>query len=52
VLELCAAAGVPAWKIGVVGGNELVFRHGSRSFAWTMTELEEAWGGAIDRIMA
>lgn len=52
VLEHCSAAGVPAWKIGTVGGQELAFRHGGSRMAWTLDELEEAWGGTIDRIMA
>ena len=54
LLDTCAAKHLHAWQIGTVGGKELILRqhapHGRR-LAWKLSELEESWGTAIEKIM-
>ncbi len=52
VLSECDAAGVPAQRIGVVSGKALIARFREHTFSWPLPELEHAWGGSLERIMA
>ena len=52
VLDYAAEQGVPAWRIGTVGGTELVVNHAGTCHAWKLSELEEAWGKSIEKLMA
>ena len=52
VLDHAGAVGVPAWRIGTVGGKELVVNQPNRRLTWTLPELESAWGESLERIMA
>jgi phosphoribosylformylglycinamidine synthase len=52
VLAYAAEQGVPAWRIGTVGGPELAFTHAGKRHTWKLTELEEAWGKSIEKLMA
>jgi phosphoribosylformylglycinamidine synthase len=52
VLALIQAAGVPAQKIGTVGGSELVIAQPngplSRGIRWQVADLHHAWDTALD----
>jgi phosphoribosylformylglycinamidine synthase II len=52
VLSILTARGVPAVRLGTVGGKSLVMNAGHASCEWTLAELEEAWGGSLERLMA
>jgi phosphoribosylformylglycinamidine synthase len=51
LLALCAWRGVPARRIGTVGGNELKIVANGQEFAWDTAELFARWHGAIGRAM-
>ncbi len=51
VLSRLEAAGVPARRLGVVGGTGLILNTGATSFSWPVAALHEAWHGSIGRIM-
>jgi len=52
LLDHAGAVGVPAWRIGTVGGKEFVVNQPNRRLAWTLAELESSWGESLERIMA
>ncbi len=49
---LVTAAGVPAHRLGTVGGAELAITAGGQTFRWPLETLFEAWYTAIPRWMA
>lgn len=52
VLERAKILGVPATKIGVVGGNELKIKTGTSEFSSPVSELHDLWWNSIARAMA
>ncbi|HLH53655.1 MAG TPA: phosphoribosylformylglycinamidine synthase subunit PurL [Verrucomicrobiae bacterium] len=51
VVERAKLLGVPAARIGVVGGNELAIKVGDQTFSWPVAELYDAWWNSIARAM-
>ena len=52
IVERAKLMGVPALRIGVVGGENLVVKIDSdREFAWSVAELYELWWNSIARAM-
>ena len=51
VIERARLLGVPAFKIGTVGGDRLVIRTHAGEFAAPLTELHDAWWNSIARAM-
>jgi phosphoribosylformylglycinamidine synthase len=51
VLERARLWGVPAHRIGTVGGNRLVIRAEAGEFSWATTALHDAWWNSIARAM-
>nr|MDQ3621720.1 hypothetical protein [Verrucomicrobiota bacterium] len=52
VLSLLEWRGVPARRIGSVGGKDLQITLGNGvSLVWSIAELNDAWAGSIARIM-
>jgi hypothetical protein len=51
LLEMTAAQGVDAARIGTAGGTELRIRLGARSFAWSTAELHDLWWNSISHLM-
>ena len=52
VLAQLATAGVPASRIGTVGGSELAVKTGDGApHAWPVETLRDTWHGSIGRIM-
>ncbi|MBV8330419.1 MAG: phosphoribosylformylglycinamidine synthase subunit PurL [Verrucomicrobia bacterium] len=47
----CAAAMVPFFRIGEVGGTELIVTTQRETLRWEIAELYEAWYSAIERAM-
>jgi phosphoribosylformylglycinamidine synthase subunit PurL len=52
VIERARLLGVPAARIGVVGGAQLILRHGTGDWHWDLGELHDAWWNSIARAMA
>ncbi|MGO8701279.1 MAG: phosphoribosylformylglycinamidine synthase subunit PurL [Limisphaerales bacterium] len=52
VVERAKIMGVPAVKIGAVGGNELCLKLASSEFKWPLAELHDLWWNALARAMA
>ncbi len=44
--------GVPAKRIGTVGGENLTIKSGDTETTWSTTNLHDTWWNAIDRAMA
>jgi len=51
VMERARLVGVPAVRLGVVGGDKLVFKSGAGEWSWAAAELHDAWWNAIARAM-
>jgi phosphoribosylformylglycinamidine synthase len=51
VLAQAKILGVPATRIGVVGGTELQIQARARSIKWDVTELHDVWWNCIARAM-
>jgi len=51
VLERAKLLGVPATRIGTVGGEQLRLRVGTGEWSWTAAELHDLWWNAIARAM-
>ena len=47
----CAAAMVPFFRIGEVGGSELIVTAQRETLRWEIAELYEAWYFAVERAM-
>jgi phosphoribosylformylglycinamidine synthase len=52
VIERAKLLGVPAARIGTVGGDKLVFKTNAAEFSAPTTELHDGWWNAIARAMA
>ena len=52
VVERAKRLGVPAQRIGTVGGDQLTIQTPSGRLAWPVNELYELWWQAIARIMS
>ncbi|HEY0790978.1 MAG TPA: phosphoribosylformylglycinamidine synthase subunit PurL [Chthoniobacterales bacterium] len=52
VLRLAEQAGVPARKLGQVGGPTLVVHADGKAYRWDMEQAFDLWYGAIGRAMA
>jgi phosphoribosylformylglycinamidine synthase len=52
VIERAKLLGVPAVKIGTVGGDKLTIKTGAGEFSAPLTELHDAWWNSIARAMA
>ena len=51
VLGQAAILGIPAARIGVVGGRLLRIRYGKSDYSWPLNDLHNAWWTAIRRRM-
>jgi phosphoribosylformylglycinamidine synthase len=51
VIERAKTLGVPAVKIGTVGGDKLTVKTGAGEFSAPLTELHDAWWNSIARAM-
>jgi phosphoribosylformylglycinamidine synthase subunit PurL len=51
LLALCAWRGVPARRIGTVGGTALKIAANGQEIIWEIQELSEQWHGSIARAM-
>jgi phosphoribosylformylglycinamidine synthase len=45
-------AGVPARRLGMVGGDELRIAADGRRFAWPVEQIHETWTGSIEKAMS
>ena len=52
VLFLLEVRGVPARRIGAVGGDVLKISAGTHMFGWELAALHDAWSSAISRALA
>jgi phosphoribosylformylglycinamidine synthase subunit PurL len=52
VIERAKLVGVPAWRIGTVGGDNLAIKTAAGQFAWPVAELHDLWWNSIARAMA
>ena len=52
VIERAKLLGVPAVKIGTVGGDKLVIKTSAAEFSAPLTELHDGWWNSIGRAMA
>ena len=52
VVERAKLLGVPAVRIGKVGGDKLTIKTGTGEFSTPATELHDAWWNSIARVMA
>jgi phosphoribosylformylglycinamidine synthase II len=52
VEKICAAAGVPLFRLGEVGGPELVISNGKETQSWEIAELYKTWYCSIEDAMA
>jgi len=51
-LALLEWRGIPARRLGTVGGDELKITAGGQEITWPLAELREAWTGSIPAAMA
>jgi phosphoribosylformylglycinamidine synthase subunit PurL len=51
VLERAKILGVPAARIGTVGGDQLCIKTASGEWQWPIAELEDVWWNSIARVM-
>ncbi len=52
ILERARLMGVPAMRLGTVGGDRLVFRTPAGEWAMPVAELHEVWWNSLARLMA
>ena len=55
LVSLLELRGVPAYRIGTVGGKEFKVQVGGstpREFTWDVAALHQAWDGALDAYLA
>jgi phosphoribosylformylglycinamidine synthase subunit PurL len=52
VVERAKLMGVPAARVGTVGGDKLTFKTATGEFSAPLTELHDAWWNSIARAMA
>jgi len=51
VLAQAKILGVPATRLGTVGGDRLEIKRGDAGFSWAVTELHDLWWNSIARAM-
>jgi phosphoribosylformylglycinamidine synthase len=51
VLERAKLLGVPATRLGTVGGEHLRIRAGTGEWSWAVSELHDLWWNSIARAM-
>jgi phosphoribosylformylglycinamidine (FGAM) synthase-like enzyme len=51
VMAQAKILGVPAVRLGTVGGDQLEIKHGGSAFAWPVAELHDLWWNSIARAM-
>jgi phosphoribosylformylglycinamidine synthase len=51
VLERAKLLGLPAAKLGSVGGDKLIVKTAAGEIAWPARDLHDAWWNAIARLM-
>jgi phosphoribosylformylglycinamidine synthase len=51
ILERARLMGVPATRLGTVGGTDLALHTRAGDFTWPVKELHELWWNAIARVM-
>ena len=51
VLMLLDVRGVPARRLGTVGGETLAIKAGGEEFSWTLPEVRAAWADSIPQAM-
>lgn len=52
VIERAKLVGVPAMRLGVVGGDALSLKTPAGEFRWTTAQLHDSWWNSLARIMA
>ena len=52
VIERAKLCGVPAARIGVVGGNDLLIKTTAGERRWVLRDIHDLWWNAIARAMA
>ncbi len=52
VLELCQSRGLPAQRLGEIGGSELAIRAAGETLRWPVGEIHDDWRNAIARAVA
>ncbi|HXJ57390.1 MAG TPA: phosphoribosylformylglycinamidine synthase subunit PurL [Verrucomicrobiae bacterium] len=52
VIERAKLVGVPAMRLGVVGGDALSLKTPAVEFRWTTAQLHDSWWNSLARIMA
>ena len=50
--EAILQSGLPARRLGITGGRQLVIKTMPGSFAWDVAPLRDAWWNSIGRLMA
>jgi phosphoribosylformylglycinamidine synthase len=51
VVERAKLMGVPAVRLGTVGGDKLVIKTGALEFSWSLLELHDLWWNSLARAM-
>ncbi|MEO7166673.1 MAG: phosphoribosylformylglycinamidine synthase subunit PurL [Chthoniobacterales bacterium] len=49
ILELCQSRGLPAQRLGEIGGSELAIRAADETLCWPVAEIHDDWRNAIAR---
>jgi phosphoribosylformylglycinamidine synthase len=52
IVERAKLMGVPAARIGIVGGDKLSLKSPQGEFTWPVADLHDAWWNALARAMA
>ncbi len=52
IAERAKLLGVPAMRIGIVGGDKLAIKTATGEYAWPVTELHDVWWNSLARAMA
>ena len=52
VIERAKLCGVPAARIGVVGGSDLLIKTAAGESKWVLREIHDLWWNSIGRVMA
>ena len=52
VIERAKLLGVPAARLGTVGGDQLLIKTAAGEFVWEVKELHDVWWHSIARAMA
>src|SRR5205814_9375173 len=52
VVERAKLLGVPAARIGTVGGDKMAIKTSAGEFSWSAAQMHDLWWNAIARLMA